>query len=275
MPQPAGQPSGVSTPNVFGLFGDQHRAQAFGCAGDINARRPNIDKYAAMRVRLSGVVGGLPLCCPFRGSLLSRRYPSKCVPGHQHRMPAAQKTIAHTFAAHNYRTAYFGKWHVDGFREATGRAAMPIIPPERRGGFEATGYENNNSQWDSWIHGGEGKEAFYYRLPACETDELANLLIKSTKERGDKARQGSSPPLFAALSVQPLHDPYVVPAEFMGRHNEASVQLRPNIATVPAIIETARRDLADHYAMIETRTGTLSLSDRNCSKPVWRTACTP
>src|SRR5699024_11422954 len=46
-----------------------------------------------------------------------------------------------------YHTAYFGKWHLDGFNEAEGRAAMHIVPPERRGGFQTwVGYENNNSQ---------------------------------------------------------------------------------------------------------------------------------
>ena len=252
MAQPQTQPPSGARPNVIWLFGDQHRAQALSCAGDINARTPNIDNYAAMGVRFSAAVGGFPLCCPFRGSLLSGRYPHKCVPGHEHPMPAGQKTIAHAFEQHGYRTAYFGKWHVDGFKEATGRAAMHIVPANRRGGFETwAGYENNNSQWDSWVHGGAGKDAFHYRLPGYETDELSNLLIKYLKERGEEAQQGRARPFFAVLSVQPPHDPYVAPAEFMSRYNGARLQLRPNVANVPSVVETARRDLTGYYAMIE------------------------
>lgn len=252
--QGAGAPQAPreSRPNVIWLFGDQHRGQALGCAGDPNARTPNIDNYAALGVRFSAAVSGFPLCCPFRGSLLSGRYPHKCVPGHEYPMPEGQQTIAHAFAAHNYRTAYFGKWHVDGYKEAQGRAAMHIVPPARRGGFETwVGYENNNSQWDSWVHGGSGREAFHYRLPGYETDELTNLLIKYLKERGEEARQGTARPFFAVLSVQPPHDPYVAPAEFMGRYNGAAVQLRPNVANVASVIARARRDLAGYYAMIE------------------------
>jgi arylsulfatase A-like enzyme len=245
--------AGNSRPNVIWLFADQHRAQAMGCAGDPNARTPNIDNYAATGIRFSGAVGGYPLCCPFRGSLLSGRYPHKCIPGHEYPMPTGQKTIAHAFNDHNYRTAWFGKWHVDGFKERTGRAAMHIIPPERRGGFETwMAYENNNSQWDSWIHGGQGKDAFHYRLPGYETDELTNLLIKYIRERAQEAKAGAgAKPFFAGLSVQPPHDPYVAPADFMGRYNSAKLELRHNMAQVDDIISTARRDLAGYYAMIE------------------------
>jgi hypothetical protein len=46
------------------------------------------------------------------------------------------------------------------------------------------GYEDNNSQWDRWVHGGTGKDAFQYRLPGYESDELINLFIRYLRERG-------------------------------------------------------------------------------------------
>jgi len=67
-----------------------------------------------------------------------------------------QETIVQPLKDAGYHTAYFGKWHLDGFKEAQGRSAMHIVPPERRCGFDVwAGYDNNNSQWDSWVHGGE------------------------------------------------------------------------------------------------------------------------
>ena len=242
----------VGRPNVIWLLGDQHRGQALSCAGDPNLNTPQLDTLASQGVRFTSAVSGMPLCCPFRGSFLASQYPHKCVPGHEYPMPAGQQTIAHAFKAAGYRTAYFGKWHLDGFHEATGRAAMHIVPPDRRGGFETwVGYENNNSQYDSWVHGGQGKDAFHYRLPGYETDELANLLIKYIREQGEAARNGKGNPFFAVLSVQPPHNPYVAPAEWMARHNPAEVKLRPNVAQVPRVIERARRELAGYYAMIE------------------------
>jgi arylsulfatase A-like enzyme len=187
-------------PNVIWLFGDQHRAQALSSNGDPNARTPNMDILSRTGVNFTAAVSGFPLCSPFRGSLLASRYPHHCVPGNEYRLPEEQQTIATPLQAAGYQTAYFGKWHLDGFHERDGRAAMHIIPPERRRGFDVwAAYENNNSQWDSWVHGGAGKDAFHYRLPGYETDELANLLIRYIAERGEEARRGVAKPFFAVL----------------------------------------------------------------------------
>lgn len=241
-------------PNVIWIFGDQHRAQALGCAGDPNARTPNIDNFSELGVTFTNAVSGFPLCCPFRGSLLSGRYPHHAVPGHEYAMPDGQKTVAHSFNDAGYRTAYFGKWHVGGWHERDGRAAMFITDPQKRGGFETwAGYENNNSQWDSWVHGGAGKDAFHYRLPGYETDELTNLLIRYIQERGEERKRNAATakPFFAALSVQPPHDPYVAPEEFMSRYNPAHLEMRPNVPNVKRVMEQARREAAGYYAMIE------------------------
>lgn len=184
--------------------------------------------------------------------MLTGRYAHHCVPGHEYPLPAGQPTIAAAFRDAGYRTAYFGKWHLDGFHERDGRAAMHIVPPERRGGFDVwVGYENNNSQWDCWVHGGEGKDAFHYRLSGYETDELTNLLIKYLRDRAEDAKAGKAQPFFAVLSVQPPHDPNVAPEEFTRRYNGGKLQLRPNVPDVRWVREQARRELAGYYAQIE------------------------
>ncbi|MBI4875459.1 MAG: sulfatase [Acidobacteria bacterium] len=247
----APQPSGRK-PNVIWLFSDQQRAQALGYAGDPNLHTPNFDNLAAQGVNFTSAVSGFPLCCPFRGSLVAGRYPHKCVPGHEYPLPDGQPTIANVFNDAGYRTAWFGKWHLSGWHERDGRAAMHITPVAKRGGFQTwAGYDNNNSQYDSWVHGGQGKDAFHYRLPGYETDELTNLLIKYVKEQGEAHKTGTGKPFFAALSVQPPHNPYVAPEEWMRRHTPATVELRPNVAGVPWVVNRARRELAGYYGMIE------------------------
>lgn len=248
----AASPAADKRPNIIWFIDDQHRAQALSCAGDPNVNTPNLDTLAAQGVRFDGAVSGMPLCCPFRGSLVASRYPHKCVPGHEYPIPDNQPTIAQAFNNAGYRTAWFGKWHLGGIKESEGRSALRIVPPEKRGGFETwAGYDNNNSQYDCWVHGGTGKDAFHYRLPGYETDELTNLLIRYIKDQGEAARNGKGKPFFAAVSVQPPHNPYVAPSDFMARHNMARLQLRPNVPNIPHLVETARRDLAGYYAMIE------------------------
>lgn len=245
-------PQPPARPNIIWVFGDQHRAQALGCAGDPNLHTPNIDRLAGSGVTFTAAVAGTPLCCPSRGSLLTSRYPHQCVPGHEDQMPPEQPTIAIAFRQAGYRTSYFGKWHVDGFKERNGRAAMHIVPPERRGGFDDwLGYENNNSQWDSWVHGGTGDSAVHYRLPGYETGALTDLFVDYLRARGREQQEGEGRPFFAVLSVQPPHDPYVAPAEWMARHTPGEIRLRPNVPDIPAVVEQARRELAGYYAMIE------------------------
>jgi arylsulfatase A-like enzyme len=249
---PAAGKEQPSKPNILWIFGDQHRAQAIACAGDPNLSTPNLDRLAADGVHFTDAISGFPLCCPFRGSLLASRYPHLCVPGHEYPLPPGTPTIIQPLKEAGYHTGYFGKWHLDGWHERDGRAAMHIVPPERRCGFDVwVGYENNNSQYDSWVHGGEGDKAFHYRLPGYETDCLTDLLINYVKDRGKDAAEGRGRPFFAVLSVQPPHNPYVAPPEYMARHNAAQMQMRPNVPLVASIQERARRDYAGACGMIE------------------------
>jgi arylsulfatase A-like enzyme len=166
-------------------------------------------------------------------------------------LPPGQPTLAEPLKAAGYHTAYFGKWHLDGFKERDGRTAFHIIPPNRRGGFDDwVGYENNNAQWDCWVHGHlNGEQVPPHRLPGYETDELTSLLVKHIHHRSRPEWRDT--PFFAALSVQPPHDPYVAPAQYMARHNPARLIMRPNVPDIPSVMPRARRELAGYYAMIE------------------------
>lgn len=239
-------------PNVIWVLGDQFRAQALGSQGDPNAKTPNLDGAAATGVSFVNQISGFPLCCPFRGSLLTSRYPNECVPGHEYALPKGMPTIATVFNSKGYKTAYFGKWHLGGWHESDGRAAFFITDPDRRGDFqEWTGYENNNSQDDCWVHGGRGKDAFHYRLPGYETDSLTNLMLGYIRDRGEDQKKGAAKPFFAVLSVQPPHDPYFAPPQYMADYNPERIVLRANVAHDPVIEEQARRELAGYYAEIE------------------------
>ena len=236
-------------PNVLWIFGDQLRAQSLGCNRDPNVHTPNIDMLSQTGINVEGGVSGMPLCCPFRGSLLTSRYPHRAVPGHEMQLPLGLPTVADVFRENGYRTAWFGKWHLDGLKDAENTCERYVVPRERRGGFETwIGYENNNSPFNTWVCGNEesGKEIVPYRLEGYETDCLSDLLISWLKKEG----RGEEP-FFAALSVQPPHDPHFAPPEFMGRHTPGTVSLRENVPHMERIEERARRHLAGYCAQIE------------------------
>ena len=63
--------------------------------------------------------------------------------------------------------------------------------------------------------------------------------------------EGDQQPFFGVLSVQPPHDPYVAPEEWMRRHSPAKVTLRENVPAIPRIEALARREIAGYSAMVE------------------------
>jgi arylsulfatase A-like enzyme len=234
-------------PNVIWLITDQHRHHAQGFAGDPNLHTPNLDNLAHMGLTCErGAVSGYALCCPYRGSLLTSRWPHECIPVHEAPLPDGMPTVATAFNAAGYHTAWYGKWHVDGAKEREGRAGFWIVPPERRGDFqEWVGYDNNNSQWDTWVHGGEGESAFLERLDGWETDVLTDRFIAYIERQSAGAK-----PFFAALSVQPPHGPCQCPAEFR-RLRPDEVVLRPNVPPGSEAERAAREATPGYYGMIE------------------------
>lgn len=232
--------------NVIWIVVDQLRAQALGISGDVNVHTPNIDFLARNGAEFTNAVSGMPLCCPFRGSMLTSEYPHKCAPGHDMRMPQRQ-TIADVFNENGYDTCYIGKWHLDGGPVDGERAGTHFVPRKRRGGFQTwLGYENNNAQLDCWLHGHvQEREVDMFRVKGYETDALTGILLKYLEERKHKTT-----PFFAVLSVQPPHNPYVASPKF-AKINPGEIQFRKNVPEVDYIRKQAAEELAGYYAMIE------------------------
>ncbi len=233
-------------PNIIWFIADQMRGQAMGFAGDPNVFTPNLDNMASEGVYFSDAVSGCPLCCPFRGSLLSSRYVhNHSVKLHQDRLDPATPLISDVFNEADYETIYIGKWHLAGFKEQEARTVLQTVPRDERGRFDTwIGYENNCSPNDCYVHGHDGdEEVSMYRLPGYETDSLTDLALDQLKRRRESER-----PFFMVVSVIPPHSPYVAPAQ--DRHYQAQqMQLRPNVPT--AYEAGSRINLSGYYAMIE------------------------
>lgn len=239
-------------PNVIWIFGDQHRAQALGYTGDPNVRTPNIDNLARNGMRFDCAVSGAPWCSPFRGALLTGRYPHHTgVDKTPSALDPSIPTLTASLKKAGYHTAWVGKWHLDG-----SNSCAHYVPPERRGGFDYwMGYENNNNQQETYIHGSDSE--IPTRLAGYETDSLTDVFIQHLKSHIGRtgAGEGGYQPFFASISVQPPHNPYVPPTDTAGSrefyHHPADIVFRPNVPKVAWVEKKAAFDLAGYYGMIE------------------------
>ena len=103
-----------------------------------------MDFLASEGIDFTHAVSGYPLCCPFRGALLSGVYPHKSCPGHEMQMDPSRPTIAQPFRDAGYTTTWLGKWHLDApyqpYVESDNNTAdfawNEWTSPERRHGFD-------------------------------------------------------------------------------------------------------------------------------------------
>ncbi|MCD6333423.1 MAG: sulfatase, partial [Bacteroidales bacterium] len=225
-----------SDPNVLFILTDQWRSSAFGFAGDPNVQTPRLDKFASEAVRFNNAVSVCPVCTPFRGSLLTGRYPTSTgMFLNDAYLPEEELCLAEIFKANGYQTGYIGKWHLDG------HGRLDFTPPERRQGFDywkalecshdynhMPYYEDNDPEVKYWKS--------YSPFAVCE-DAKQYL---STHAHDDS-------PMFLFVSIAAPHFPlYSAPEEFKSYYPINAIQLNPNIPDT--LQNKTKKDLQGYYA---------------------------
>jgi len=222
-------------PNIVFVFGDQWRAFAMGYSGDPNVKTPNLDLLAASSVNFTHAVSAVPVCTPFRASLITGQRPAThgLFLNDAHLSDSAI-TVAKVLDAAGYDTGYIGKWHING------HGRMSFIPPENRQGFV---------YWKAMECTHDYNHSFYYadtpqRLEwpgydaFAQTDDACRFIRTHSK---------SEKPFALFLSWGPPHNPYpTAPLEFQKMYDPAMIQLRPNVP--PEIAARTRKELAGYYA---------------------------
>ncbi|MCF6177647.1 MAG: sulfatase [Victivallaceae bacterium] len=236
-------------PNIIWVFGDQHRGQAMSCMGDHNVSTPNLDRMAVEGLHITSALSGCPTCTPFRGALLTSRYPHECAPENGSPLPAGMPTISTVLRENSYYTCYLGKWHLAG--EKTGVPGNQRIVPEyqRKDWDEWIGYDNNNQQWKCPVQTGFGKDFKRWYLDGYETDCLTDMLLERIRGWGEN-QQGNvnADPFFAVLSVQPPHDPSVAPQKF---YRAGKIEIRPNVPNIKWVRDFLNKQIKGYYAQVE------------------------
>ncbi|WP_269523541.1 sulfatase family protein [Coraliomargarita parva] len=200
------------------VFADQLRGMDLGCAGHPNIRTPNLDRFASTGVRFTGAYANTPVCGPSRSSLLTGCLPPKTgVLGNDLAMKLGMQTFGTVAQFNGCRTAYIGKWHLDGPERDC------FTPPgERRFGFD---------YWAAFNCSHDYFKAVYYRdEPEVIHEqgyepEIQTRLACEYLERLDRGDQ-----FCMFLSWGPPHDPYrQVPEEYLELYPRETQHLRANV----------------------------------------------
>ena len=70
-----GAPQSHRRPNLLFVFPDQMRGQAMGFMGEDPVITPNLDRFAEEGVVFTQAAVNYPVCSPYRGMLLTGKYP--------------------------------------------------------------------------------------------------------------------------------------------------------------------------------------------------------
>ncbi|MDO1449918.1 sulfatase [Rhodocytophaga aerolata] len=232
----AGMWQNPQRPNVVVIIVDQWRAQATGYSGDKNAITPNLDRLAERSVNIKNAVSGMPVCTPFRASLMTGKYPlTTGVFMNDVMLDTSQTTIAKVYKNNGYTTGFIGKWHIDGH----GRSSY--IPKNRRQGFEywkALECSHNYNQ-SAYYSGDSDKKLFWegYDVIAQSNDACQYISGQAKSDR----------PFTLFLSLGPPHDPYhSAPEKYRKMYENKSMEINPNVPAENR--EKVKKDLIGYYS---------------------------
>lgn len=225
-------------PNIVFILVDQWRAQATGYSGDKNVKTPNIDRLASSSMNLKNAVSGMPVCSPFRASLMTGQYPlTHGLFMNDIMLDTAKTTIAEVYLKHGYSTGFIGKWHIDGH----GRSSF--IPKNRRQGFqywkalECT-HDYNRS---AYYFADSDKKLFWDGYDVIDQSNDAREYISEQSK--------STKPFALFISMGPPHDPYQsAPEMYRKIYDDNEIQVNANVPE--EFRDKVKRDLKGYYSHI-------------------------
>ncbi|MFN7935963.1 MAG: sulfatase [Bryobacteraceae bacterium] len=223
-------------PNLLFIFCDQLRAQEIGCMGNAEVRTPNIDRLASQGILMRNNFSCAPVCSPFRGSLMTGRYPwNNGVERNGAEINAQSKTIAEVLLEQGYATGFIGKWHL--FRAAGNPAGTPaaeFVPPEKRRGWQFWAATNNGQQAEGAV--------VYYDSPTPVPIPGTEIAFQ-TRTAIQYMEQHAAEPFALMIAYNPPHVP-LTPTVDYAVYPQNSVTPRP---TVPAEMQAESRRIVARY----------------------------
>ncbi len=205
-------------PNILFVFADQLRSDGLSCYGGENVQTPNFDRLAKEGVRMTNTISTYPICSPFRGMMLTGLYPlHNGMTNNDHHLHSDITSFAEVCADAGYKTAFIGKWHLDGH----GRTSY--IPSERRQGFQHwEAIECTHDYFNSPYYEGDSDSLkVWEEYDALSQTKAVQRYIKKRKKED---------PFFLMLAWGPPHVPCIAPKKYMDKYKASEMKLRPNVS---------------------------------------------
>jgi arylsulfatase A-like enzyme len=223
-------------PNVIFILTDQWRASALGYMGNDIVQTPQLDKFASSALNFKNTVSVLPVCTPYRASLMTGRYPTSTgMFINDLYLPPEELCMAEIFNKEGYKTAYLGKWHLDGH----GRG--DFVPRERRQGWTFwKGSECDHNYPKEHYYDNEDTTKRYWEgySTYAIADEARNYLIQHANDDS---------PFCLFVSIATPHFPHhTAPKEYMEFYKPDKLKLAPNVSE--DMRESALKELQGYYA---------------------------
>jgi uncharacterized sulfatase len=214
----------MSRPNFVFIMTDTQATNVVGAYGHPELDTPNIDGLAEAGITFTRAYTTCPLCTPARAGIFTGIY-SHTVGAWANNLPLGDniKTMGQRFRDSGYRTAYVGKWHLDG-HDYFGTGLCP-------------------DGWDDayWYDGkrylGEltGEEIRLWRRGLSSIEQLRAHNIRPgftwahrVSDRAiDFLERQSGDPFLLVVSYDEPHHPYTCPPEYAEKFEDYVYPLGP------------------------------------------------
>jgi arylsulfatase A-like enzyme len=258
-------------PHVLFLLADDMRPDAFGAAGNPHLLTPHLDRLAQRGQRFTRAIANNPLCVPSRAEILTgcSGFANGVLPGYSNRLDPALVTWPQAMAAAGYRTAFVGKWHIEGRPSDRGYTETDGLYSGGGGKSPAThtvdAYGRPITGYSGWVfQSADGKTKHPDKgvgLTADISREFADAAIRLIRAPSDK-------PLFIHVNFTAPHDPLLWPPGFENAYPPDSIPLPANFLPqhpfdhgnlrgrdevflpFPRTEREVKRELALYYAVI-------------------------
>ena len=125
------------SPNILFILVDDLGYSDIACYGNTFHETPNVDRLAKEGIRFTDAYTACAVCSPTRASIQTGQYPIRfgitdwipgaCMPNTPLKeiftesiLPLEEVTLAEAFREYGYKTAFIGKWHLNGKEHTTG-----------------------------------------------------------------------------------------------------------------------------------------------------------